>query len=169
MGVRLYDPKLGRFLEVDPIEGGSANDYDYCNGDPINCFDLGGTMKTPENKTSANDAGTFLRWYAGLTKEQQQQLKKNLDRIAAGAIRQAGPPPASRPALPELKLTRPGATAADSPNPLTRVKPPSLGCVASAVGGAASAIGLAIATDGANIAIGLVGVGTGGIGVATSC
>jgi RHS repeat-associated protein len=43
MGVRLYDPKLGRFLETDPIAGGSANDYEYCNGDPINCTDIGGT------------------------------------------------------------------------------------------------------------------------------
>ncbi|MEA3075881.1 MAG: hypothetical protein QOF60_789, partial [Actinomycetota bacterium] len=42
MGVRLYDPALGRFLSVDPIEGGSANDYDYCSGDPVNCFDLTG-------------------------------------------------------------------------------------------------------------------------------
>ncbi|MGH9024234.1 MAG: RHS repeat-associated core domain-containing protein, partial [Acidimicrobiia bacterium] len=29
MGVRLYDPTLGRFLQLDPVEGGSANDYDY--------------------------------------------------------------------------------------------------------------------------------------------
>jgi hypothetical protein len=26
------------------VEGGSANDYVYCSGDPINCTDLGGTM-----------------------------------------------------------------------------------------------------------------------------
>jgi hypothetical protein len=43
MGVRLYDPALGRFLEVDPVEGGSANDYDYAWQDPINNFDLAGT------------------------------------------------------------------------------------------------------------------------------
>lgn len=42
MGVRLYDPSLGRFLETDPVEGGSANAYDYCNADPINCLDLDG-------------------------------------------------------------------------------------------------------------------------------
>ncbi len=43
MGVRLYDPRTGRFTSVDPIEGGSANDYDYVNADPVNDFDLAGT------------------------------------------------------------------------------------------------------------------------------
>ncbi|MCA1832871.1 MAG: DNRLRE domain-containing protein [Actinobacteria bacterium] len=44
MGVRLYDPNLGRFLSVDPVEGGSASDYDYAKGDPVNDFDLDGRM-----------------------------------------------------------------------------------------------------------------------------
>ncbi len=42
MGVRLYIPSLGRFLQVDPLVGGSANSYDYANQDPINVFDLDG-------------------------------------------------------------------------------------------------------------------------------
>ncbi|MDP5183142.1 RHS repeat-associated core domain-containing protein [Blastococcus sp. BMG 814] len=42
MGVRLYAPTLGRFLTVDPIEGGSANAYEYSVGDPINKVDLDG-------------------------------------------------------------------------------------------------------------------------------
>jgi RHS repeat-associated protein len=43
MGARQYSPLLGRFLEVDPIEGGSANDYDYTNANPISGKDLTGT------------------------------------------------------------------------------------------------------------------------------
>src|SRR5687768_3237396 len=36
-------PERGsRFLEVDPVEGGGANDYEYALGDPCNNFDLDG-------------------------------------------------------------------------------------------------------------------------------
>jgi RHS repeat-associated protein len=42
MGARLYSPAVGRFLQVDPVPGGSATAYDYCNADPVNCTDLGG-------------------------------------------------------------------------------------------------------------------------------
>jgi RHS repeat-associated protein len=42
MGARPYDPTLGRFLAVDPVDGGSANNYDYAGQDPINGYDLSG-------------------------------------------------------------------------------------------------------------------------------
>jgi RHS repeat-associated protein len=44
MGVRLYLPTTGRFLQVDPVPGGSATSYDYAAQDPINKFDLDGRL-----------------------------------------------------------------------------------------------------------------------------
>ncbi len=41
MGARQYVPLLGRFLFVDPVPGGNANDYTYPN-DPVNASDLTG-------------------------------------------------------------------------------------------------------------------------------
>ena len=43
MGARPYDPSLGRFLSVDPVQGGSLNDYDYAGQDPVSRYDLDGT------------------------------------------------------------------------------------------------------------------------------
>ncbi|MFV0318515.1 MAG: RHS repeat-associated core domain-containing protein [Microthrixaceae bacterium] len=43
MGARQYHPVLARFLQVDPIEGGTNNDYEYVT-DPINETDLTGCL-----------------------------------------------------------------------------------------------------------------------------
>jgi RHS repeat-associated protein len=47
MGVRQYDPVLGRFLQTDPTAGGSAGPYDYASGDPVNSMDPDGEAKIP--------------------------------------------------------------------------------------------------------------------------
>src|SRR5262245_1415720 len=49
MGIRVYRPAAGRFLQVDPAgcgaaNRGSANAYDYARQDPINVFDLDGRL-----------------------------------------------------------------------------------------------------------------------------
>ncbi|WP_249125997.1 DNRLRE domain-containing protein [Streptomyces sp. A2-16] len=45
MGVRVYDPATGRFLQTDPVPGGSANSYEYAGQSPVSYADPAGTYK----------------------------------------------------------------------------------------------------------------------------
>ncbi len=47
MGARVYLPTLGRFLQKDPVPGGTANDYVYVS-DPINYSDYNGMWGVPK-------------------------------------------------------------------------------------------------------------------------
>ena len=54
MGQREYVPAIGRFAQTDPVPGGSANEYDYANQDPVNTVDLDGTQA----------GGSSCNWFA---------------------------------------------------------------------------------------------------------
>ena len=59
MGARSYVPQIGRFLQPDPIAGGSANAYSYTFGDPIDTTDPSGSSTMPSAwsiETSAQQA-----------------------------------------------------------------------------------------------------------------
>jgi RHS repeat-associated protein len=67
MGARLYQPQIGRFLQPDPIYGGSLNAYDYANQDPVNQFDLSGNCSAKASHKWTLHAITSPRcWYAGI-------------------------------------------------------------------------------------------------------
>jgi RHS repeat-associated protein len=61
MGARPYDPNTGRFLAVDPIPGGSLNNYDYAGQDPVNGYDLDGTIR--RNLGHSSCTGSYARVY----------------------------------------------------------------------------------------------------------
>jgi RHS repeat-associated protein len=74
MGVRLYDPATGRFLQTDPVPGGSANNYDYVYQDPINKLDLNGQCWTCWAKKAVSSAAGFVSktaagWASGVERD----------------------------------------------------------------------------------------------------
>jgi hypothetical protein len=108
MGARVHVPQLGGFLEVDPVLGGSANDYDYANADPINNFDLDGTRcwtgvartKRVAYKVFASGAdahNAYLNASGGhrrvryVTKHRTEQVCRSVSRGTGRLLRGPGP------------------------------------------------------------------------------
>lgn len=53
LGARVYLPRAGRFLQPDPIDGASANAYDYVDQNPANVQDLDGASPAIDPCTSS--------------------------------------------------------------------------------------------------------------------
>jgi RHS repeat-associated protein len=86
MGARSYVPAMGRFISVDPVQGGSANAYDYGNADPVNQFDLGGT-KPYGNDCTEGYAGCECKLHVKLWSHKRGRMGI---RIIRGCYRAGG-------------------------------------------------------------------------------
>ncbi len=100
MGLRSYVPQLGRFLQPDPIAGGSANAYAYTFADPVNSSDPTGaytmTITTFEIEHSSEQSQKVEENYmaekrAAEEAAARQAAKEAAERAAELAAAAGGP------------------------------------------------------------------------------
>jgi RHS repeat-associated protein len=98
MGARSYIPQLGRYLQTDPVHGGSANAYSYVAGDPVNTTDLrgaytwgfGGALAESLNAHGAELAAAY-----------EAEVRAEAERLAAEAAEEAEMWASLEAAMPE--------------------------------------------------------------------
>jgi RHS repeat-associated protein len=92
MGARSYVPQLGRFLQPDPIPGGSANAYTYTFGDPVNTTDPSGALTygfsswlKEANNQEAQEVAAREAAREALEREEAERRVKEAELAAAAA------------------------------------------------------------------------------------
>lgn len=118
MGARTYLPTVGRFLQTDPVEGGTANAYTYVN-DPINNSDYNGkwgwnsfvNWVSNAVRTVAKIIGTAVRTVVNIAKRVIDTVKKVVRQVIASSSPSrstAGQPaPGANPSRPVPPPARP--------------------------------------------------------------
>jgi RHS repeat-associated protein len=92
MGARSYVPQIGRFLQPDPIPGGSANAYSYTFGDPINTTDPTGAYTATASKAAELAMALYGQGIAAQRNAEHRQreaAEKVAAELAAEAAAQA--------------------------------------------------------------------------------
>jgi RHS repeat-associated protein len=79
MGARSYVPELGRFLQPDPIPGGSANAYTYTFGDPVNVSDPSGEFAAWFVSFTVNNASEVLAEDAAREQAAKREAEEKAD------------------------------------------------------------------------------------------
>ncbi len=99
LGVRLYQPELGRFERRDPIGGREASTYSYVGGRPLAAFDPSGLIPAPP--ASLPDVGGALLFLNGYDCEPcwgkaREAADTNWYRFVEGEGRSGHPLPRTR-------------------------------------------------------------------------
>jgi RHS repeat-associated protein len=91
MGVRSYVPQLGRYLQPDPIPGGSANAYSYVFGDPVNASDPSGEDGMPAwlLEAAENEAHQLTEEATARRIKIEEEERKAAEEAAARAAAEA--------------------------------------------------------------------------------
>jgi hypothetical protein len=102
MGARVYVPQLGRFLQVDPVLGGSANPYDYANQDPVNSYDLDGNCSVKTSHSWSLAALTHPACWITALRDDASGGNGRVIQLAVGYLAARAGGRALRPATPAI-------------------------------------------------------------------
>lgn len=73
MGARTYLPRTGRFMQTDPVAGGTANPYEYPS-DPMNDSDLNGKFTMYHGPLGVGDTRAAISIFAYLASSKIEKL-----------------------------------------------------------------------------------------------